>query len=157
MSVHNITWSATASAVGSQELIEQALDWITGGYAEFSQEKVKSYHGAKMIMIHARVLKKKAAKSSLSHLGSKFLQSLAESNELESKIDDDKILHVRLSLQSLVAGSIELSAGLEEQVKGRIKIEVYPGQSPVENARAVLTNAAENAQNEDLPKQLDSE
>jgi RNA binding exosome subunit len=157
VSVHNVTWSTTSSAFGAQELIERALEWMTGGYAEVFHEKVKSYHGAKMTLIHARIMKKKAAKMSLAHLGSEFLQKLADSDDLESKIDDDKVLHLRLSLDSLISGSIELSLCQEEQVKGRIKIEVYPGQEPVENARSILSKAAEIARVEELPCQLEIE
>ena len=151
MSVHNVTWSATASAVGSTEVIERALDWFTGGHAEISKEKVKSYHGAKMLMIHARIMKKKAAKLSLAHLGVDFLQQLADKDELEPRIDDQNVLHIRLSLSALVRGSIEFSEGLEEQVKGRIKLEVYPGQDPVKNAQELLNNSMGVARNQGLP------
>ena len=151
MSVHNVTWSATASAVGSTEVIEKALDWFTGGHAEISKEKVKSYHGAKMLMIHARIMKKKAAKLSLAHLGVDFLQQLADKDELEPRIDDQNVLHIRLSLSALVKGSIEFSEGLEEQVKGRIKLEVYPGQDPVKNAQELLNNSMGVARNQGLP------
>ena len=151
MSVHNVTWSATASAVGSTEVIERALDWFTGGHAEISKEKVKSYHGAKMLMIHARIMKKKAAKLSLAHLGVDFLQQLADKDELEPRIDDQNVLHIRLSLSALAKGSIEFSEGLEEQVKGRIKLEVYPGQDPVKNAQELLNNSKDFAKNQGLP------
>ena len=145
MSVHNVTWSATASAVGSTEVIERALDWFTGGHAEISKEKVKSYHGAKMWMIHARIMKKKTAKISLAHLGVDFLQRLAHKDELSARIDDQNVLHVRLSLSALANGSIEFSEGLEEQVKGRIKLEVYPGQDPVMNAQDLLNSSTDFA------------
>ena len=149
--MHNVTWSATASAVGSTEVIEKALDWFTGGHAEISKEKVKSYHGAKMLMIHARIMKKKSAKLSLAHLGTDFLQQLADKDELEPRIDDQNVLHIRLSLSALVKGSIEFSEGLEEQVKGRIKLEVYPGQDPVKNAQELLNNSMGVARNQGLP------
>ena len=96
-------------------------------------------------------MKKKAAKLSLSHLGADFLLQLAKSENLESRIDDNNTLHVRLSLQSLASGSIELPSGYEEQVKGRIKLEVYPGQKPKEIAHSMLVKAAEIAQDEGLP------
>ena len=132
-------------------MIERALDWFTGGHAEISKEKVKSYHGAKMLMIHARIMKKKAAKLSLAHLGVDFLQQLADKDELKPRIDDQNVLHIRLSLSALVRGSIEFSEGLEEQVKGRIKLEVYPGQDPVKNAQELLNNSMGVARNQGLP------
>ncbi len=132
-------------------MIERALDWFTGGHAEISKEKVKSYHGAKMLMIHARIMKKKAAKLSLAHLGVDFLQQLADKDELEPRIDDQNVLHIRLSLSALVKGSIEFSEGIEEQVKGRIKLEVYPGQDPVTNAHELLNRSVDFARNKGLP------
>ena len=151
MSVHNVTWSATASAVGSTEVIERALDWFTGGHAEISKEKVKSYHGAKMWMIHARIMKKKAAKISLANLGVDFLQRLVDKDELSARIDDQNVLHLRLSLSALAKGSIEFSEGLEEQVKGRIKLEVYPGQDPVKNAQELLNSSIDFARKQGFP------
>ena len=132
-------------------MIERALDWFTGGHAEISKEKVKSYHGAKMWMIHARIMKKKAAKISLAHLGVEFLQRLVDEDELSARIDDQNVLHVRLSLSALANGSIEFSEGVEEQVKGRIKIEVYPGQEPVQNAQQLLNSSIDFAQKQGLP------
>ena len=102
-------------------------------------------------MIHARIMKKKAAKLSLAHLGVDFLQQLADKDELEPRIDDQNVLHIRLSLSALVRGSIEFSEGLEEQVKGRIKLEVYPGQDPVKNAQELLNNSMGVARNQGLP------
>ena len=132
-------------------MIERAMDWFTGGHAEISKEKVKSYHGAKMWMIHARIMKKKAAKISLAHLGVEFLQRLVDEDELSARIDDQNVLHVRLSLSALANGSIEFSEGVEEQVKGRIKIEVYPGQEPVQNAQQLLNSSIDFAQKQGLP------
>jgi RNA binding exosome subunit len=151
VSVHNVTWYATASALGSTEVISDALNWLTGGEAEISREKIKSYHGAKMILLRAHIDRKKAAKQSISHLGAPLLKKLAESGNLSKRIDDGNTLHIRLSISALVSGSIELSDGAEEQVKGRIKLEVYPGQDPLENARNMLERASEIAEKNGLP------
>ena len=124
-----------------------------GGHAELSNEKVKSYHGAKMILIHARIMKKKAAKLSLSHLGADFLLQLAKSENLESRIDDNNTLHIRLSLQSLASGSIELPSGYEEQVKGRIKLKFIRVRNPKKSHIRCLSKLAEIAQDEGLPKE----
>ena len=102
-------------------------------------------------MIHARIMKKKAAKISLANLGVDFLQRLADKDELSARIDDQNVLHVRLSLSALANGSIEFSEGVEEQVKGRIKIEVYPGQEPVQNAQQLLNSSIDFAQKQGLP------
>ena len=157
MSVHNVTWNATSSGLGSIEGIEAALNWLTGGEAEISREKVKSYHGARMWMVRAQINRKKGARESICHLGPKLLNELSVSNNLIQRIDEENVLHIRLNISSLVRGSIELSAGSEEQVKGRVKLEVYPGQDPVENARKMLADAAEKAASKGFPISLDSE
>ena len=154
MSVHNVTWYATASGVGSTEVIEEALKWLTGGNGDISREKVKSYHGARMTMLRAQIDRKKAARESIPYLGAELLGVLAQSGDLVSRIDDENILHIRLSISSLVRGSIELSEGSEEQVKGRIKLEVYPGQDSLENARIMLESAAKRATELGLPNQI---
>ena len=48
--------------------------------------------------------------------------------------DEDKALHVRIDIDELVQGRISLATGKSRKfaVKGRFKIESYPGQEPVE-------------------------
>ena len=105
-------------------------------------------------MLRAQIDRKKAARESIPYLGAELLGVLAQSGDLVSRIDDDNVLHIRLSISSLVRGSIELSEGSEEQVKGRIKLEVYPGQDPLENARIMLESAAKRATELGLPNQI---
>jgi RNA binding exosome subunit len=49
-------------------------------------------------------------------------------------IDEDKTLHVRIDIDELVQGRISLATEKTRKfaVKGRFKIESYPGQEPVE-------------------------
>lgn len=156
MAVHNVTWNATSSGVGSTQAIEDAINWLTGGLAEISKEKVKSYHGARMTMLRAQIKQKKAAKQSISHLGPDLLEELSQSADLDKRIDEQKVLHIRLDISSLVSGSIEFSNGFGEQIKGRIKLEVYPGQDSVQNARDMLAAAAAKAKTENLPAGFES-
>ena len=153
--MHNVTWYATSSGVASTEAIADALNWLTGGEAEISREKVKSYHGARMTMLRAQIHRKKAAKESIPHLGGELLSRLAQSDDPIARIDQDNMLHIRLSISSLVRGSIELSEGSEEQVKGRIKLEVYPGQDPLSNAREMLQISADRAVELGLPSPIE--
>ena len=106
-------------------------------------------------MLSAHIRQKKGAKQSIPHLGSELLNQLSISPDLERRIDEDNTLHIRLNLSRLVSGSIELSSDSGEQVKGRIKLEVYPGQDPIENARLMLAAAAAKADSEGLPIDLD--
>ncbi|MEC7703758.1 MAG: RNA-binding domain-containing protein [Candidatus Thermoplasmatota archaeon] len=151
MSVHNVTWYATASGVASEEVVFDALRWLTGEKAEITREKVRSYHGSRMIMLKSVLDRKKIATNSISNLGSQLLKSLEKSEDLETRIDSNNVLHIRLSLASLANGHVVLSSRDEEQVKGRMKLEVYPGQLPIEIARIMLSNAAKIAEENNLP------
>jgi len=142
--------------VGSTEAIEAALKWLTGGEAEITKEKVKSYHGARMTLLRAYIGQKKASKQSICHLGSDLLNKLSQSADLSQRIDESNVLHIRLDLSSLVSGSIEFSSGSGEQVKGRIKLEVYPGQDSIENARDMLSAAAKKADADGFPIEFHS-
>ena len=153
--MHNVTWYASSSGVASTEVIAAALSWLTGGEAEIIREKVKSYHGARMTMLRAQIHRKKAARESIAHLGVQLLSQLAQSDDLTARIDEENVLHIRLSISSLVRGSIELSEGSEEQVKGRIKLEVYPGQDPLGNAREMLQISAHRAKEMGLPSPIE--
>ena len=115
------------------EIIQSAMKQLSAVNSEVSWEKSKSYHGSPQTILEMRVNNKKNAKKSLELLGKSLLNQLVE-NGIESQIDDDKNLHIRLSLSSLVAGKLRLAEGSEwtSAVKGKYKIESYPGQDPSE-------------------------
>tara|TARA_B100000959_G_scaffold261087_1_gene298287 strand:- start:10406 stop:10675 length:270 start_codon:yes stop_codon:yes gene_type:complete len=73
----------------------------------------------------------KRAKESLGYLPEEELQSLIEAG-LESLIDEDKFLHLRISLSELVRGNVTIANSRESIVKGRFKLEVYPGQNAIQ-------------------------
>jgi RNA binding exosome subunit len=152
MGVHNISWSARRSAHASGQVIEDALSWLAGDDAEITTEMTRSYHGARILMIRASVKRKKAALTSIANLGENLLNSLTEDSGLSSRIDDDNALHLRLDLASLVKGEIRLAEAVgTEVVKGRIKLEVYPGQKPLEIAIETLAECARIADKNGLP------
>ena len=115
------------------EIIQSARKKLSAVNSEVSWEKSKSYHGSPQTILEMRINNKKNAKQSLELLGKSLLNQLVE-NGVESQIDDDKNLHIRLSLSSLVAGKLRLAEGSEwtSAVKGKYKIESYPGQDPSE-------------------------
>ena len=115
------------------EIIQSAMKQLSAVNSEVSWEKSKSYHGSPQTILEMRINNKKNAKKSLELLGKSLLNQLVE-NGIESQIDDDKNLHIRLSLSSLVAGKLRLAEGSEwtSAVKGKYKIESYPGQNPSE-------------------------
>ena len=115
------------------EIIQSAMKQLSAVNSKVSWEKSKSYHGSPQTILEMRINNKKNAKQSLELLGKSLLNQLVE-NGIESQIDDDKNLHIRLSLSSLVAGKLRLAEGSEwtSAVKGKYKIESYPGQDPSE-------------------------
>ena len=115
------------------EIIQSAMKQLSAVNSEVSWEKSKSYHGSPQKILEMRINTKKNAKKSLELLCKSLLNQLVE-NGIESQIDDDKNLHIRLSLSSLVAGKLRLAEGSEwtSAVKGKYKIESYPGQDPGE-------------------------
>ncbi len=115
------------------EIIQSAMKQLSAVNSEVIREKSKSYHGSPQTILEMRINNKKNAKQSLELLGKSVLDQLVE-NGIESQIDDDKNLHIRLSLSSLVAGKLRLAEGSEwtSAVKGKYKIESYPGQDPGE-------------------------
>jgi RNA binding exosome subunit len=66
---------------------------------------------------------------------------------LENRVDDSKYLHVRLELDKLVSGEICLANKntTSATVKGRFKIESYPGDSVIE----VISNLIETLIDDD--------
>tara|TARA_B110000014_G_scaffold262336_2_gene256072 strand:- start:1230 stop:1520 length:291 start_codon:yes stop_codon:yes gene_type:complete len=80
----------------------------------------------------------KQARLSLGMLEKESLREILE-NDLDKRIDDDKFLHIRLSLDRLVQGIGALSLNKDEPVaKGKFKLEVYPGQEAIGVAEKLL-------------------
>ena len=133
MRLHSVSWRIHCSAMDELEIIQSAMKQLSAVNSEVSWEKSKSYHGSPQTILEMRINNKKNAKKSLELLGKSLLNQLVE-NGIESQIDDDKNLHIRLSLSSLVAGKLRLAEGSEwtSAVKGKYKIESYPGQDPGE-------------------------
>ena len=128
-----MSWRVHCSAVDDVEVIEAAMSQLSSGKTQFIKEKSKSHHGAPQTLLEIKINSKKEAKQSLQSLGESVLNQIME-NDLDSQIDEDKVFHMRLSLSSFVAGNIRLAEGIERKsaVKGRYKIESYPGQEPRE-------------------------
>ena len=81
------------------------------------------------------------AKQSIYSLGRLERVSIEEilDSGVESRIDEDKFLHLRIDLAALSRGRGEVSLDKDKMVaKGRFKLEVYPGQSAYEVARSIF-------------------
>ena len=137
MSVHRGDWRVHASAVDDIRVIEDSLVWLCGNGVSISTQKEKSTLGAPMYTISASMTAKQSI-FSLGRLNRDSVEGILDSG-LESRIDQDKYLHLRLDLAALSRGNGEITLERDTMiVKGRFKLEVYPGQSAYEVARSIF-------------------
>jgi len=150
--IHRLEWSVHASGVSDIDMIADSLSWLIGDEEFVEVEKTQSYHHTPMYIIHAEAQKKSDARRSLPRLGKALLSELSKS--IEDRIDDENWLHLRLKLDDLVCGKPTLTSPHDpcESVKGRMKLEVYPGDIAEEVARRLLTEAIEIATRKGLPE-----
>ena len=129
MGLHSARWRVHCSAVDDVSLIEPSLRWLTGEGCEVNSEKGKSWHGSEQTIIETSVSGRKASSHALSRMGKESLQQLLDEG-VSSRLDADKVLHIRISLAELVCGEVSLvrEGNGEPTVKGRFKVESYPGQ-----------------------------
>jgi len=130
MGVLRAEWRVHACELDDIPLVQESLEWLTGieGCVEWKEEK--SFHGPKLSIGIVKIERKKLARECLRRLGSETLLELL-SDGLESRIDDDKNLHLRISLSKLMKGEARLCSKSRNEafVKGTFKIECYPGDS----------------------------
>ena len=133
MGLHSVSWRVNVSALDQSELIRDSLKWIAGEKSSIEISKDKSFHGAEQYTIVAKNMKKKDSRKSLERLGEDVLKELLENN-IQLRIDENKNFYVRLKLSELVKGEISLADKntVSSTVKGKFKIESYPGDSTIE-------------------------
>jgi hypothetical protein len=57
-------------------------------------------------------------------------------------MDENNVIHIRLDLLDLLAGKVSLTIpGDRPTVKGKAKLEVYPGNNPIDVAKSTLDQA----------------
>ena len=141
MSLHSAVWSVHCSAVDDLNLIEKALLSLSKGNGEVIQEKSKSHHGAPQTTLELTITRKKIARESLLGLGREVLENLIE-GDITTFIDEDKTLHLRLDIDELVQGNMKIATGNSRKigVKGKFKIEAYPGQNPEEIVLGLISD-----------------
>jgi RNA binding exosome subunit len=138
MGLHGGSWRIHSSAVDNIDLIAEALAWLAGDDSVIDVVKGKSAIGAPQTTLIARLSKKGALKS-LGRLSEGCLERLLEEG-LDGRIDDEKVLHLRISIPDLVRGEAMLCDGNDGPVaKGRFKIEGYPGDDIVVLATDMIT------------------
>ena len=130
MGLLNATWRIHASGVDDLEMIEGAMHWLTGDCCEVTWERGKSFHGSPQHVAIIRTGKKKVALDWFRRLGVSVLSEIHEG--IGNRIDDEKTVHVRISLPELCKGNVSLinPGSRSSSVKGTFKIEAYPGDEP---------------------------
>ena len=131
MGLHSATWRIHASAVDDLDLLEESLRWLAGNDCNLTVEKDKSWHGSEQTVLEATTKRKKTALKALARLGDKMLERLLDEG-VSGRIDDEKVMHVRIRLSNLVRGEIVLVSEDDSVAvaKGQCKIESYPSSEP---------------------------
>ena len=133
MGVLRAEWRVHATALDDLKLIGDSLDWLCDTKDCVVWSKDRSFHGPVMNIGSVRLNRKKMAMNCLKRLGEEVHRDLL-ADGLDMRIDDEKNLHVRISLSGLVRGELKLSklGANETSVKGTFKIESYPGDNHLE-------------------------
>ena len=148
-----MSWKSTASGLEDEYIHAAALSWLVGNDDSIEIERMNSYHGSATHIISAELKRRGQATKSLARLGEEVLSQLK--NELTSRMDEDNVIHIRLDLLELLAGRISLTVpGDRPTVKGRAKLEVYPGNEPMDVAEETLNDAISTAKKLGLPENL---
>ncbi len=139
MGILRAEWRIHACELDDIALIQKSLEWLSGIDDCVVWKKDKSFHGPPISTGMVKIGRKKLARESLGRLGSETLQQLL-SDGLEKRIDDDKNMHLRISLSKLVKGEVRLCTRdrSEAFVKGLFKIESYPGDNHLEIATELV-------------------
>ena len=129
MGILRAEWRIHACELDDMALLQKSLEWLSGIDDCVVWEKDKSFHGPPISIGIVGIGRKKLARESLARLGSETLMHLL-SDGLEKRIDDDKNMHLRISLSKLVKGEVRLCSEERSEafVKGVFKIESYPGE-----------------------------
>ena len=140
MGVHHVSWLATASGLEDESLVAEAMAWLIGDSESVRIEKTTSFHGSTVNLVTAELLRKGPATKSLARLGVDAIDAIM--SDIESRLDDDNVLHIRLDLLELLAGRVKVCLpSSRASIKGRTKLQVYPGDDPHQVAISTLEDA----------------
>jgi RNA binding exosome subunit len=96
-----------------------------------------SYHGPKVAMLSTQIKKNKSIETFVEKLQPHHGTLLGE---LDARMDESNVIHLRLDLESVVGQEIHLaqSDSSSPVIKIRIKLAVYPGQDVQEIATDIF-------------------
>ena len=125
MGILHVHAAATAHELQDIHLVTEALEWFTE--SEWDVDMTTSYHGPKVAMLSTQIKKKKQLDAFLEKIEQHHPMILAE---LDARMDENNVIHLRFSLESVIGQEVELMQSDEKGplIKVRIKLAVYPGQ-----------------------------
>ena len=125
MGILHVHAAATAHELQEIDLVTQALEWLTE--TDWNVDMTTSYHGPKVAMLSTQIKKNKQLESFTQKLEPHHATLLSE---LDSRLDENNVIHLRLNLESVIGQKVELISSTDSDpvIKIRIKLAVYPGQ-----------------------------
>ena len=125
MGILHVHAAATAHELQDIDLVTQALEWLTE--TEWNVDMTTSYHGPRVAMLSTQIKKNKQIESFVEKLRAHHATILSE---LDARLDENNVIHLRLNLESVIGQMVELISSTDSDpvIKIRIKLAVYPGQ-----------------------------
>ena len=125
MGILHVHAAATAHELQDIDLVTQALEWLTE--TVWSVDMTTSYHGPRVAMLSTQIKKNKQIDSFVEKLQPHHATILSE---LDARLDENNVIHLRLNLESVIGQMVELISSTDSDpvIKIRIKLAVYPGQ-----------------------------
>ena len=125
MGILHVHAAATAHELQDIDLVTQALEWLTE--TEWNVDMTTSYHGPRVAMLSTQIKKNKQIDSFVEKLQPHHATILSE---LDTRLDENNVIHLRLNLESVIGQMVELISSTDSDpvIKIRIKLAVYPGQ-----------------------------
>ena len=125
MGILHVHAAATAHELQDIDLVTQALEWLTE--TEWNVDMTTSYHGPRVAMLSTQIKKNKQIDSFVEKLRPHHATILSE---LDARLDENNVIHLRLNLESVIGQMVELISSTDSDpvIKIRIKLAVYPGQ-----------------------------
>ena len=135
MGILHVHAAATAHELQDIDLVTQALEWLTE--TEWNVDMTTSYHGPRVAMLSTQIKKNKQIDSFVEKLQPHHATILSE---LDARLDENNVIHLRLNLESVIGQMVELISSTDSDpvIKVRIKLAVYPGQEVDEIAADIF-------------------
>jgi RNA-binding protein len=127
---HWLRLRAVAHPTEDAARVEEALRFVSGLEPEafraaLSTTRMDSHHGLPLIVMEAVLERSRALRDVLGRILALPGATQRLSDTLESRVDDDGILYLRVEKQAAAQGLLVLTEG-EDALQVRLKVEAYP-------------------------------